>query len=170
MRSGEELPADVIVTATGLNLLVLGGLALAVDGEEIDVGGTVAYKGTMLCGVPNFAFVQGYTNASWTLRADLIGEYVCRLLAHMDERDFAVCVPQAPPPSSATEPLMDLKSGYVLRAIDQLPRQGARPPWRIRQNYLMDLRLLRRSPVDEAMEFRSHIPAGAFHAAWVPVG
>jgi len=154
LRSGEELPAEVIVTATGLNLLVLGGLELSVDGSTVDLGGTVAYKGMMLCGVPNLALTLGYTNASWTLRADLVAEYVCRLLGHMDERHFAVCVPRAPDPSWPTEPIMGLKAGYVLRALDRLPKQVAQTPWRMHQNYLRDMRLLRRGPVDDAVEFR----------------
>jgi monooxygenase len=158
LRSGEELPADVIVTATGLNLLVLGGLELSVDGARVDLGRTVAYKGLMLCGVPNLALTQGYTNASWTLRADLVAEYVCRLLGHMDEHGLAVCVPRAPHPSLPTEPIMGLKAGYVLRSLDQLPKQVARSPWRMHQNYIRELLLLRRGPVDEGMEFRVFKP------------
>ena len=152
--SGEELAADVIVTATGLNMQIFGGMELVVDGTKVEVGATVAYRGMMLCGVPNLALAQGYTNASWTLRADLISEYVCRLLAYMDERDLAVCVPQPPPPGSATLPLMNLESGYVLRSLESLPRQGTNAPWRVHQNYIRDRRLLRRSSVGEAMEFR----------------
>ncbi len=167
LRSGEELPAEVIVTATGLNLLVLGGLELSVDGSAVDLGSTVAYKGMMLCGVPNFALTLGYTNASWTLRADLVAEYVCRLLGHMDERRFAVCTPRAPDPSAPTEPIMGLKAGYVLRALDQLPKQLARTPWHMHQNYLRDMQLLRRGPIDDAVEFRDGIrPAASTH----PVG
>jgi len=155
LRSGEELEADVIVTATGLNMQILGGLELVVDGAKVDMGSAIAYKGMMLCGVPNFALTVGYTNASWTLRADLIAEYVCRLLNHMDARGLAVCVPRLPPASSPTQPLMNLKSGYVLRSLDQLPRQGTYGPWRVRQNYLFDRRLLRQGDVQEAMEFRA---------------
>ncbi len=154
LRSGEELPAEVIVTATGLNLLVLGGLELSVDGSTVDLGGTVAYKGMMLCGVPNLALTLGYTNASWTLRADLVAEYVCRLLGYMDERRFAACVPRAPDRFSPTEPIMGLKAGYVLRSLDQIPKQAVRTPWRMHQNYLRDMQLLRRGRVDDAMEFR----------------
>jgi monooxygenase len=153
LRSGEELPADVIVTATGLNLLVLGGLELSVDAAPVDLGRTIAYKGLMLCGVPNLALTLGYTNASWTLRADLVGEYVCRLLGHMDEHGLAVCVPRAPDPSLPTVPMMGLKAGYVLRSLDELPKQLTKTPWRLHQNYIKDLLLLRRGPVDDAMEF-----------------
>ncbi len=154
LSTGEELPADVIVTATGLNLLVIGGLSLTVDGSPVDLGSTVAYKGMMLCGVPNMALTLGYTNASWTLKADLVAEYVCRMLQHMDAVGAAVCTPRAPDPSLPTEPIIDLKSGYVLRSIDALPRQGATPPWRLHQNYVRDVRLLRRGRIDDdAMEF-----------------
>jgi monooxygenase len=153
LDSGEQLPADVIVTATGLNLLILGGMTLAVDGVEVDPGETVAYKGMMLCGVPNLALTIGYTNASWTLKADLVAQYVCRLLKLMDARGTPVCTPRAPRAGEPTEPIIDLKSGYVLRSLAALPKQGARAPWRLHQNYLKDVRLLRRGPLDDAMEF-----------------
>lgn len=153
LASGKELEADVIVTATGLNLLVLGGMTLAVDGVSVDVGKTVAYKGMMLCGVPNFALTLGYTNASWTLKADLVAQYVCRLLKRMDAHGTPICTPQPPGTTEPTEPIIDLKSGYVLRSIAELPKQGARAPWRLHQNYMKDVRLLRRGPVDDAMEF-----------------
>ena len=152
LRSGETLAADVVVSATGLNLLVLGGIELSVDGAAVDVGSTVAYKGMMLCGVPNFALTIGYTNASWTLKADLVAEYVCRLLRHMDSRGASICTPMPPDASLPTDPIIDLKSGYVLRSIEQLPRQGATTPWRLRQNYVRDVRQLKRGPLDDAME------------------
>ncbi len=155
LASGEQLEADIVVTATGLNLLVLGGIELSVDGTEIDPGELVAYKGMMFCGVPNLALALGYTNASWTLKADLVAEYICRLLRHMDAIGATVCTPQRPDSSLATEPILDLKSGYVLRSLPSLPRQGASPPWRLHQNYFRDLRLLRRGPVDDAIEFSS---------------
>ncbi len=113
----------------------------------------------MFCGVPNMALAIGYTNASWTLKADLVAEYVCRLLAHMDRDGVAFCVPRPPPASLASEPLMDLQSGYVLRAVAQLPKQGARAPWRLHQNYVRDIRTLRHGPLDDAMEF--HRPASS---------
>jgi monooxygenase len=153
LGSGDELEADIVVTATGLELLVLGGIELTVDGREVHPSDAVGYKGLMLCGVPNMALTLGYTNASWTLKADLTGHYVCRLLRHMDERGYAVAVPQPPDPSLPTEPFIDLKSGYVLRSLHELPRQGAVVPWRLHQNYLRDIRLLRHGPVDDAMEF-----------------
>jgi len=153
LASGAELQADVVISATGLNLLLLGGLQLWVDGKEVDPASTVAYKGMMLGGVPNFVLTLGYTNASWTLKADLVAEYVCRLLGYMDERGLAVCTPQSPDPSLPIHPIMDLKSGYVLRSIETLPKQGARLPWRLHQNYIRDVRLLRRGPVDDFIDF-----------------
>ncbi len=153
LTSGEELQADLVVTATGLNLLLLGGIELSVDGRRIDPGSTVAYKGMMLSGVPNLALTLGYSNASWTLKADLVARYVCRLLAHMDAIGAPICIPQAPDSALRTDPIIDLKSGYVLRSIDALPKQGATTPWRLHQNYFKDLRLLRRGPVDDAIEF-----------------
>jgi cation diffusion facilitator CzcD-associated flavoprotein CzcO len=151
--SGTELDADIIVTATGLNLLMLGGVELAVDGSEVDLANTVAYKGMMLCGVPNMALTLGYTNASWTLKADLVAQYACRLLNHMDAHRLPICTPQPPDPSLQTEPIIDLKSGYVLRSIDTLPKQGASAPWRLHQNYIKDIRLLKRGPIDDAIVF-----------------
>ena len=153
LTGGRELPADVIVTATGLNMLALGAIELALDGSTVDLSSTVAYKGMMLCGVPNLSLTLGYTNASWTLKADLVAEYVCRVLAHMDERDLVACTPEPPTPELAREPILDLKSGYVLRSVDALPKQGASLPWRLHQNYLKDVQLLRRGPLDDAVEF-----------------
>jgi monooxygenase len=153
LASGEHLDADVIVTATGLNLLLLGGIELTVDGHGIDTGSTVAYKGMMLCGVPNMALTLGYTNASWTLKADLVAQYVCRVLAHMEAQGTAICTPQAPHPALPMDPIIDLKSGYVLRSIEKLPKQGPSAPWRLHQNYVKDVRLLKRGPIDDAMSF-----------------
>ena len=153
LESGEELEADVIVTATGLNLLFLGGMALAVDGESVDVPSKMTYKGMMLSGVPNMAFTVGYTNASWTLKADLTSEYVCRLLRHMEAHGLRRCVPEVDP-SVSEQPLLDFTSGYVLRSLDEFPKQGSREPWKLRQNYVFDIRTIRRGPVDDgAMRF-----------------
>ncbi len=154
LTSGEELEADVIITATGLNLLFLGGMELVVDGEEVDVATRMAYKGMMLSGVPNCAFTVGYTNASWTLKADLTSEYVCRLLAHMDAHGYRKSVPEATDPSVREEPLIGLNSGYVMRSLDRFPKQGSREPWRLRQNYVYDIRTIRRGDIDDgAMQF-----------------
>jgi cation diffusion facilitator CzcD-associated flavoprotein CzcO len=153
LASGGELPAEIIVSATGLNLLMLGGVELSVDGAPVQIGETVGYKGLMLCGIPNMAFTVGYTNASWTLKADLVAQYVCRLLGYMDRHNYAACTPQGPGPAAPTEPIIDLQAGYVLRALAELPRQGTSAPWRLHQNYFRDLWLLRRGPIDDRMSF-----------------
>ncbi len=156
LDGGDELEADVIVAATGLNMLVFGGVQLSVDGRSVEMGNTVAYKGMMLCDVPNMALTLGYTNASWTLKADLVAQYVCRTLNHMDATGAAICTPQPPAASLATEPIIDLKSGYVMRSLHELPRQGATAPWRLHQNYVKDVRLLKRGPLEDAMRFSGH--------------
>jgi cation diffusion facilitator CzcD-associated flavoprotein CzcO len=160
LRSGRELDADVIVTATGLNLEFLGGMKLDVDGEEPEQGKLMIYRGMMLGEVPNLAFTIGYTNASWTLKADLVAEFACRLLNHMDANGYDVCVPRLSDPSVTEEPIMDFSSGYVLRAIDQLPKQGSKEPWKLRQNYAVDLRTLRYGSLEDgAMTFSRRVPA-----------
>jgi cation diffusion facilitator CzcD-associated flavoprotein CzcO len=154
LASGAELEADVVVTATGLNLLMLGGMSLAVDGREIESSKTVSYKGMMLAGVPNMAFGLGYTNASWTLKMDLVSDYVCRLLNRMDRRGERYATPLPPDPSLPTEPFLDLQSGYVERALPNLPRQGTKSPWKLHQNYLRDLLMLKWGRLDdEGMQF-----------------
>ncbi len=158
LASGAELEADVIVTATGLNMLLFGGIDVTVDGEQVDFSKTVAYKGMMICGVPNLAIALGYTNASWTLKCDLTAKYVCRLLNHMDEHGHSIATPLPPGPSLPTEPFIDFNSGYVLRSIDALPRQGATSPWRLHQNWFRDVQLLKRGPVDDSMDFSGPVP------------
>jgi cation diffusion facilitator CzcD-associated flavoprotein CzcO len=154
LASGAELEADVVVTATGLNLLVLGGLTISLDGNAVDLSQTVGYKGMMFSGVPNLAITLGYTNASWTLKGDLVAEYVCRLINHMDAEGFRVVTPLAPAPGSRTEPFIDLQSGYVLRSIEQLPKQGPHAPWRLHQNYARDVVMMRRGALqDEGIAF-----------------
>ncbi len=160
LASGEELPADVVVTATGLNLLAIGGMRLSVDGAPVDLPSTVAYKGMMLSGVPNFVLTLGYTNASWTLKADLVSGYVSRLLQHMDRTGQPVCTPVAPDTDDLV-PLIDLRSGYVLRSVGQLPRQGPEAPWRLHQNYPRDILLMRHGSVtDEGVRFGGAPAAG----------
>jgi monooxygenase len=156
LDTGDELDADVIVTATGLNMLVLGGMQLSIDGQPLALAETVAYKGMMLCGVPNMALTLGYTNASWTLKADLVARYVCRTINHMDAQGAAICIPQPPDASLPTAPIIDLKSGYVMRSLHELPRQGSSAPWRLHQNYIRDVRLLKRGPLEDAMSFTGH--------------
>jgi monooxygenase len=159
-KSGEQLPADLVITATGLNLLPVGGMSLTVDGEPVELGKTLAYKGMMLSGVPNFALTIGYTNASWTLKADLVARYVCRLLNHLAATGQVKATPRPPAGTEATVPLVDLQSGYVMRSIDKLPKQGPAAPWRLYQNYPRDVLLMRYGPVDDDMAFdRAPAPA-----------
>ena len=157
LRSGAELVADIVVSATGLNLLAIGGMRLVIDDRPVELSETVSYKGMMLSGVPNFAWTIGYTNASWTLKADLVAEYVCRLLNHMDRHDYAAVTPDASR-TTAADRIIDLASGYVLRSAAELPKQGERAPWRLHQNYVRDVRLLRRGPIDDDVVFT---PAGS---------
>jgi cation diffusion facilitator CzcD-associated flavoprotein CzcO len=153
LKSGRELEADIIVTATGLQMKLFSGLEVTVDGTRVDLAKTMSYKGMMFSGVPNFAAAFGYTNASWTLKADLTCEYVCRLLRYMDRNGYRQCMPKRDP-SVAEVPWLDFTSGYVQRAINQLPRQGAEKPWRLYQNYARDLMALRFGRVsDGAMQF-----------------
>jgi cation diffusion facilitator CzcD-associated flavoprotein CzcO len=154
LESGKELEADLIITATGLNLLAIGGMDLTVDDQPVDLSKTVGYKGMMFSGVPNAAVALGYTNASWTLKCDLCSHYVCRLLNFMDERGYAMAMPLEPDPSLPREPFIDFNSGYVVRSIHKFPKQGPHAPWRLYQNYPRDIRLLKRGPLeDEGIRF-----------------
>ena len=165
LASGEELPADIVVSATGLKLQMLGGARLTVDGEAVDLSRRVAYRGAMCEGVPNLALAMGYTNASWTLKAELIARYVCRLLNHMRAQGEDFCVPVREDGGGDTRPALDLSSGYIQRAAGVLPRQGERRPWRMLQNYLQDIVSLRFSRLrDGALRFgraRPHADAGS---------
>lgn len=153
--SGTAIPADVIVTATGLNLLVIGGMTLTIDGEPVDTGKTLTYKGMMLDGVPNFSLTIGYTNDSWTLKADLVAGYICRLMTYLDRRNLQWVAPKAPAgaANAGLSSLIDLKAGYILRDADCLPRQGSRSPWRLHQNYLRDFALLRAGKLTDHVRF-----------------
>jgi monooxygenase len=149
LKDGRELEADIIVTATGLNVQPLGGMTLTVDGAPVRAAEKFVYKGMMLSGVPNFVFVFGYTNASWTLRVGLVGEHFTRLLRHMDAHGYDTATPTAADSGMPARPFTDFASGYIKRALDQLPRQGSRPPWRISPTYNADVKLLRKQRVDD---------------------
>ncbi len=143
LQSGKTLPADIVVSATGLKLVVAGEIEVTVDGRRIRWADTMSYKGMMFSSVPNFGAVFGYTNASWTLKADLTSEYVCRLLNYMDARKVDYCVAERNDPTVGELPWLDFNSGYVQRAMDEFPRQGDKKPWKLYQNYLMDMLSLR---------------------------
>lgn len=164
LRSGRELLADIIISATGLKLKLLGGIEVVVDGKPVDFSKTMNFKGIMFSDEPNLAAVIGYTNASWTLKADLTCAYVVRLMNYMDRHGYIACTPRQHDPSVTAEPLIDFSSGYIQRSIDQFPRQGSKKPWRLYQNYVRDLLNLRFGPVnDTALEFTRR--AGAKVAA-----
>lgn len=155
LKSGKELKADIIVTATGLNVQMFGGITLHKDGQPVTLSQTLAYKGMMLSGVPNFAFAVGYTNSSWTLKVCLLCDHFCRLLGFMDEQGHAVCEPQAPE-GIETRPLLDFGAGYVKRALDGMPRQGPCEPWIMSMDYFRDVKLLRRGTVaEDCLKFTS---------------
>jgi cation diffusion facilitator CzcD-associated flavoprotein CzcO len=154
LRSGRELSADIIVTATGLKMQLLGGIQVAVDGKPVKFGETMNFRGVMLSDVPNLANVFGYTNASWTLKCDLICAYIARLINYMDRHGYVQCTPRQRDASVTPEPLIDFSSGYIRRAVDQFPRQGSKKPWKLYQNYMLDLVSLRFGSVnDKALEF-----------------
>jgi cation diffusion facilitator CzcD-associated flavoprotein CzcO len=159
LTSGQDIAADVVVTATGLKVRMMGGIAIEVDGAPVDIAETTAYKGAMFSGIPNLASVFGYTNASWTLKSDLIAAFVCRLLNHMDRHGYAICTPRPRDVANTEEPTLPLTSGYIERARRLLPKQGARKPWRINQNYALDVMALRFGRIDDgALEFRRREP------------
>src|ERR1700716_4287802 len=158
LKSGVELAADLIVTATGLVLVPLGKAKLSVDGRAVDPAKTFIYKGMMYSDVPNLASVFGYTNASWTLKADLVCEYVCRLINHMDRGSYRQCTPRNADPSLTEEPWVNFSSGYIQRALAKQPKQGSKRPWKLYQNYALDLLSLRFGSVrDRAMVFSGQV-------------
>jgi cation diffusion facilitator CzcD-associated flavoprotein CzcO len=166
LTSGVELAADIVVTATGLELLFLGGIELSVDGEVVDLPTTLAYKGMMLEGVPNLAMAVGYTNASWTLKCDLTCRYVTRLLNHLRASGLRQCTPVNDDPSITAKPLLGLTSGYVQRSQHLFPKQGSRFPWQVHQSYLRDYRVLRMSGIDDdAMRFTNPVPDAGWPVA-----
>jgi monooxygenase len=159
LTSGQEIEADLIVTATGLKVRLMGGVAIEVDGAPVDIANTTAYKGVMFSDVPNLASIFGYTNASWTLKSDLIAEYICRLLSHMDRRGYAICTPRRGDAAIADEPTLPLTSGYIERAKHLLFKQGTKKPWRLNQNYALDVMDFRFGAIEDgALEFRRHEP------------
>ncbi len=165
LQSGRTLPADVIVTATGLEVKLLSGIAPVVDGETKDLSAALQYKGMMFSDIPNLAFTFGYTNASWTLKADLVAMYLCRVLNTMKKRGMRQATPRIGAEPVGVEPFVDFSSGYIQRVADQLPKQGNRKPWRLNQNYALDVMALRFGSVDDSMEFSSPAPARARVAA-----
>jgi cation diffusion facilitator CzcD-associated flavoprotein CzcO len=160
LKSGEELKADIIVSATGLRLEVLNGIKFTVDGRAIDASQTLGYKGMMYDGVPNLASSFGYTNASWTLKCDLTCEYVCRVLNHMSRTGTRQATPRNDDPTIGQEPWLDFSSGYVQRAMEKFPKQGSRAPWKLHQNYARDLMSLRYAKIEDGvLEFSNPKPA-----------
>ena len=154
LKSGKELPEDLVVSATDLVLVPLGNAKLVVDGRPVDPSKTFIYKGMMYSDVPNLASVFGYTNASWTLKADLVSEYVCRILNHMQRGGYRICMPRNADPTLQEEPWVSFSSGYIQRALKHQPKQGSRRPWKLYQNYALDLLSLRFGSIrDRAMTF-----------------
>jgi monooxygenase len=164
LESGAHLEADVIVTATGLKMLPFGGIDLSVDGQRVDLPDRLVFRGMMLSGVPNFAFVFGYTNTSWTMKVDLVCNHMCRVLAHMGRYGHSSFVPVDDDPTITREPMLDLDSGYVQRAVHLFPKRGSHGPWTVDQNYGLDKAMLREGPVEDpalrfaagAVEVRDH--------------
>lgn len=169
LESGKHLDADIIVTATGLVMKIMAGMKLVVDGETVDMSKKFAYKGMMFSDIPNLASALGYTNASWTLKCDLTAQYVCRMLKFMNEKNYAICTPKLNDPTVERVPVVDFNSGYIQRAINTLPSQGSKTPWRLHQNYVKDLKMLRYGKLDdEAIEFKSK-PKETAHAEKIRV-
>jgi cation diffusion facilitator CzcD-associated flavoprotein CzcO len=155
LASGEHLEADIVVTATGLNMKLMAGLELVVDGRKIELSQLMAYKGMMYSDIPNLASALGYTNASWTLKCDLTAGFLCRVINHMDRNGYTQCTPRRVDPSVNEEPALSFTSGYVQRAINTLPKQGSKKPWRLNQNYALDMMSLQFSAVEDGtLEFR----------------
>lgn len=160
LKSGEQLPADIIVTATGLDIQLFGGMQVKIDGKAVDMSQKLNYKGLMFNDIPNMSYTFGYTNASWTLKADLIAEYVCRLLKHMDDTGTRICTPRITDPSVKAVDFLDMSSGYVQRAVARLPKTGNKAPWQLYQNYALDMNQLRKGAVDDGvMSFTKPTPA-----------
>ena len=154
LKSGRQLPADLVVKATGLKIKLVDNMDIRVDGERVRIPERMLYQGMMIGDVPNFAFTIGYTNATWTLKSDLVGAFVSRLLNYMDEQGYRSCRPQMPSGLDDLTPMMDFTSGYIVRARDELPKEGTRAPWKMYQNYILDrIQLSRGSLDDGVMQF-----------------
>ena len=161
LKDGRTLEADIVVTATGLELSLFGDIRLAVDGEAISYPDTVSFRGLMLSGIPNMVFALGYTNRSWALKVDLVGRYLTRMLAHMDAHGYDICVPEYTGGAEGTGPLLDLASGYVQRSLDELPRTGPEAPWNMSMSHNVNRRQLLADPIaDPALRFSRVAPAG----------
>lgn len=156
LKSGEEIDADIIVTATGLDMQLMGGIKLSIDGKRFELSKALAYRGFMLGDLPNFFFMLGYTTSSWTLKIGLLGEYFCRVMNYMSEKELSVCYPPQPGEGFETRSVFDLESGYALRAAPKLPLQGTKAPWLMSMDYIPDVKLYRRTKVDDGtMRFLS---------------
>jgi len=152
LNSGREIDADIVITATGLNLQMLGGVRLSIDGQELPVAEQMTYKAALIEDIPNMAWVFGYTNASWTLKSEMVGEYLCRLLTYMDDNDYAVAIPRDTQGVVTADSIFDsMNAGYVKRAIDVLPRQGAAAPWQVSMSYEQDAKLLLEEPIEDGV-------------------
>ncbi len=158
LKSGDVLQADIVVTATGLKLKRLGGIEISLDGTPIDLTGRISYKGMMIRGVPNFSFTLGYSNASWTLKCNLVAEYICRLLKHMSTHGYDCATPVGIEPAIVEKPAINLNSGYIRRGIELLPKQGSKKPWKFHQNYALDMLDLRFSALDDGTMQFSRLP------------
>ena len=161
LKNGDEVPADMIVTATGLKMEIMSGVALVVDGVATQLGEHMSYKGFMYSDIPNIISSFGYSNASWTLKSDLICTYMCRLLNHMDEHGYTIAKPHDADVKLVEDPMMNLTSGYVQRALAGLPKQGDREPWLAHHDYMLDRKNLRKGPVTDAMVFGTATSAAA---------
>ncbi|NTS64251.1 NAD(P)/FAD-dependent oxidoreductase [Sphingomonas sp. HHU CXW] len=165
LSSGREIEADIVVTATGLELALMGGATFSIDGAPVRLADSLQYKGMMFSDVPNLAFTFGYTNASWTLKADLVARYVCRVLNAMRRKGVRQATPRIGSDPIAPQPFADFSSGYIQRALDHLPQQGDRRPWRLNQNYALDVMALRFGSVTDSMEFANQAPTKVRSAA-----
>lgn len=151
LQSGQELEADIVVSATGLVIKFLGGIEVVVDGRAVHPVDTMTYKGVMGSDIPNLGLAVGYTNASWTLKCELSAAWFCRVINHMEQRGYTECRPHNDDPRVEPQPLLDFSSGYVQRAMDRIPKQGSRRPWKLYQSYPLDLLMLRHSPIEDGV-------------------